>query len=142
MEGRRPRSFADWRKLLAFARWLGDFDAFAVRWNDEAAAELGDDSRAPEASGKGDKEVKGGKGGGGGGGGRGGRGRGRGFMGGADAFPSWARKTDEALRHMETVLRCAEHLRGEVFRMAEGVERAGAPAMGRNPANGRKQGPL
>ena len=120
LEGRRPRSFADWRKLLAFARWLGDFDAFAVRWNDEAAAELGDDSRAPEASGKGDK-------GGGGGRGKGGRGKGRGFMGGADAFPSWARKTDEALRHMETVLRCAEHLRGEVFRMAEGVERAGAP---------------
>ena len=107
MEGRRPRSFADWRKLLSFARWLGDFDDFAARWNDEAAAELDSpNARAPEASG-----------------GKGGRGKG----GGASAFPSWARKTDEALRHMETVLRCAEHLRGEIFRMAEGVERAGAP---------------
>ena len=95
MEGRRPRNLADWRKALAFVKWLQDFGEFARRWNREAAADIGDDSaRVPES---------------------------------ASSHPSWARKTDEALRKMESALRCAEFLRAEAFRIADGVERAGAP---------------
>ena len=95
LEGRRPHSIADWRKIRAFAKWLEDFGKFAKHWNREAAADIGDKSaRIPDS---------------------------------AAAHPSWVRKAEEGLQKMESVLRCAEFLRGEVFRIVEGVERAGAP---------------
>ena len=95
LEGRRPCSIADWRKIRAFAKWLEDFGEFAKRWNREAAADIGDKSaRIPDS---------------------------------AAAHPSWVRKAEEGLQKMESVLRCAEFLRGEVFRIVDGVERAGAP---------------